>query len=115
MIPAKCTFRLDSRIVFLRNEPPVPGKKRLRGDNIDNLLPSPEPETFGFSRKTPNGLADRQLNAVVYFTSLLLLQHLDLFLEEVDHVLLLAIHPACQTNDHQSHHVHQRNLATSNS
>ena len=52
-------------------------------------------------------LAESQSLAAVEF-----LQYTDLFLKILDDVLLMTIHPACDTGDHESQVVHRRRLLT---
>ena len=96
---ARCPF--GGAIVFPGDEPPMPVQERARGDDAGDLLEPMRTDVFGLGGQ-PSALVVVEPGLLVQ----LLPHDLNLLLEVFDHVLLMAVDPAGQTNEEELKMVH---------
>ena len=93
---------LPARIIFLRDQLPMPRQQGLRSHEAHDLLQSAEANPLRLARQASSLLVGESQA----FLSIQLLQDPDLFPQVIDHVLLLLVDPPGQGHHHQLHHIH---------
>ena len=103
---------LAAAVVFHGYQLPVPGEQRLWSHQICDFFQATKSDSLGFARQTGSLVVGKtQSLPSLFFRHLF--QDSDFFMQVVDMVLLLTVHPARQRHQHQSENVHLDILTTS--